>query len=196
MRGKQLMRIISMLALLPILWLTIVPQDALAVESTNADETKINLETQGNTDVFSKIVLAEPVLKIGIVQDLPKEQPVKTQDEIKREKVLARFDDKIASTVYPEGKFTINASAYTAAADECGKSDGITASGLKVKENHTLACPSQFPLGTKINIEGYGDFVCEDRGGAIRGNHFDIYVQTKKEAFIFGRRNLTAEVLS
>ena len=31
----------------------------------------------------------------------------------------------------PKGDFTINASAYTAAADECGKSDGITASGRK-----------------------------------------------------------------
>ena len=95
----------------------------------------------------------------------------------------------------PEEKFTINASAYTAAADECGKNDGITASGLKVKENRTLACPPAFPFGTKIQIEGVGTLVCEDRGGAIKGNHFDIYVETKKEAFAFGRQNLLAEVV-
>ncbi len=92
-------------------------------------------------------------------------------------------------------KFTINASAYTAAADECGKSDGITASGLKVQEKRTLACPPIYPFGTKIKIEGYGIYTCEDRGGAIKGNKFDIYMKTKSEAFAFGRRHLTAEIV-
>lgn len=92
-------------------------------------------------------------------------------------------------------KFIINASAYTAAADECGKSDGITASGKKVQEKHTLACPGGYTFGTKIRIKGFGIYVCEDRGGAIKGNHFDIYMKTKAEAFAFGRRNLEAEVI-
>jgi 3D (Asp-Asp-Asp) domain-containing protein len=95
----------------------------------------------------------------------------------------------------PKGSFVINASAYTAAADECGKSDGITASGNKVKANQTLACPPNFSFGTKINIEGMGTYVCEDRGGAIKGNHVDIYMPTKKEAFSFGRRSLIASVV-
>lgn len=92
-------------------------------------------------------------------------------------------------------KFIINASAYTASSDECGKSDGITASGLKVKESRTLACPPSYPFGTKIAIEGIGVLRCEDRGGAIKGNHFDIYMETKNEAFAFGRRNLSAEIV-
>ncbi|PID52508.1 MAG: hypothetical protein CR972_01575 [Candidatus Moraniibacteriota bacterium] len=92
--------------------------------------------------------------------------------------------------------FKINASAYTAAADECGKSDGITASGNIVKENHTLACPREYAFGTKVHIEGMGTYICEDRGGAIKGNKFDIYMKTKKEAFAFGRRNLIAYVIS
>jgi 3D (Asp-Asp-Asp) domain-containing protein len=95
----------------------------------------------------------------------------------------------------PEGKFEINASAYTASSDECGNSRGITASGLKVVANRTLACPPSFPFGANVSIEGFGTFRCEDRGGAIKGNHFDIYMKTKKEAFAFGRRNLIAEVV-
>jgi 3D (Asp-Asp-Asp) domain-containing protein len=93
------------------------------------------------------------------------------------------------------GSFVVNASAYTAAADECGKSDGITASGKKVQANRTLACPKQYKFGTKIEIDGMGTYVCEDRGGAIKANHFDIYMQTKKEAFAFGRRNLIASIV-
>jgi len=92
-------------------------------------------------------------------------------------------------------RFFINASAYTAAADECGKSDGITASGKKVQERHTLACPKNYAFGTKIKIDGYGTYVCEDRGGAIKVNKFDIYMQTKAEAFAFGRRTLLAQVV-
>ena len=95
----------------------------------------------------------------------------------------------------PTEPFSINASAYTAAADECGKSDGITASGIPVQEGRTLACPSRFPFGTTIFIEGMGLYVCEDRGGAIKGNRFDIYMKTKREAFAFGRRSLIAWVV-
>jgi 3D (Asp-Asp-Asp) domain-containing protein len=95
----------------------------------------------------------------------------------------------------PKDSFTINASAYTAAADECGKSDGITASGIKVEQNRTLACPPEYPFGVKIHIDGMGTYTCEDRGGAIKGNKFDIYMETKAEAFAFGRRNLLAYVM-
>jgi 3D (Asp-Asp-Asp) domain-containing protein len=101
----------------------------------------------------------------------------------------------INMSLIPSGSFVVNASAYTAAADECGKSDGITASGKKVQENRTLACPKQYKFGTKIEIDGMGTYVCEDRGGAIKANHFDIYMQTKKQAFAFGRRNLIASIV-
>lgn len=125
-------------------------------------------------------------------------QPVTPVVEMsKEEKILSRWKEKQAHLwkTLPTEPFTVNASAYTAAADECGKSDGITASGLKVEEKRTLACPPAFPFGTKIAIEGMGEYRCEDRGGAIKGNKIDIYVETKKEAFAFGRRNLTAEVI-
>ncbi len=123
---------------------------------------------------------------------------IKTKFEIKKDLKIAKapynFDGYVPIPKKVK-KITINASAYTAAADECGKSDGITASGKKVKENHTLACPRDYKFGTKIKIEGYGIYACEDRGGAIKGNKFDIYMETKAQAFAFGRRTLEAEIL-
>jgi len=190
------MRIISMLVALPMLWTMLVPQHALAAESANTDETKTNFEIQENIQIIGGVIYDNSSILTKAPYNFEGYEPVKTAEELKREKVLARFKDKIANTVFPKGQFTINASAYTAAADECGKSDGITASGLKVKENHTIACPPQFPLGTKMKIEGYGIFVCEDRGGAIKANHVDIYMPTKAQAFAFGRRNLIAEVIN
>ncbi|MEK7494662.1 MAG: 3D domain-containing protein [Patescibacteria group bacterium] len=113
------------------------------------------------------------------------------------DKILARWKEKQLHmwNNLPTGEFEINASAYTAAADECGKNDGITASGLLVQEQRTLACPKEYPFGTKIHIAGLGDFRCEDRGGAIKANKFDIYMKTKSEAFGFGRQHLTARVI-
>lgn len=114
------------------------------------------------------------------------------------EKKLARWKEKQAhlwNKLETGQRFTINASAYTAAADECGKSDGITASGLMVAENRTLACPPSYPFGTKVAIDGMGIYRCEDRGGAIKGNKFDIYMETKGEAFAFGRQRLEAEIV-
>lgn len=181
------MRIISMVAVLPMLWTTIFPQHALASETIDTN-TKIDL----NTDIFNtnnKLAYTFEGYKA--------EEPVKTPEELKNEKILEKWKEKQESMwkSLPTEKFTVNASAYTAAADECGKNDGITASGIKVKENRTLACPPQYPFGAKVKIEGVGTLVCEDRGGAIKANHFDIYVETKKEAFAFGRRNLLAEVV-
>jgi 3D (Asp-Asp-Asp) domain-containing protein len=179
------MRILSIVVTLPMVWTMIFPQTALAQEIADTKteikfaSEKVSLNSKPNPPFFHE----------GYV-------PVKTPEEIKNEKILNRWREKQKGMKVPEGKFVINASAYTAAADECGKSDGITSSGIKVQESRTLACPPNFPFGTKIKIEGMGVRVCEDRGGAIKGNHIDIYMVTKKEAFAFGRRNLMAEVVN
>jgi len=122
----------------------------------------------------------------------------KTEEELKNDIILANWRKKQEEKWenLPVEKFIVNASAYTAAADECGWNTGITSSGIKVKENRTLACPKEFPFGTIIEIEGMGQYRCEDRGGAIKGNKVDIYMETKKDAFQFGRKNLIAWVIN
>jgi 3D (Asp-Asp-Asp) domain-containing protein len=197
MRGKQLMRIISMLVSLPMLWTMIVPQHALAAEFANTDETKTNFKIEENIIIVNGNIYNREDLQGQAPYNFPGYEPVKSETEQKREKVLAVWKAKQSAKWenLPQGEFTINASAYTAAADECGWNTGITASGLQVEENRTIACPPAYPFGVKVKIDGYGTFVCEDRGGAIKGNHFDIYMQTKTQAFAFGRKNLTAEIV-
>lgn len=187
------MRIISIVAILPAMFAMLFPQIALANETINTN-TKTKFAINEDISIYNGIAYGEN--KKNIPYNFEGYVPVKTPEEVKNEKIIARWSAKQKAANLPKGKFTINASAYTAAADECGKSDGITASGVKVKAKRTLACPPIYPFGTKIKIEGYGTYVCEDRGGAIKGNHVDIYMQTKKEAFAFGRRNLQAEIVN
>jgi len=190
------MRIISALAVLQAIIVLVLPQTVLAAEAQESNETQTNSKIQYSIANEQGIMGNKDSLTIvSVPYDLPNSMPIKDAEELKREKALTKFEAKRKSAVLPKGKFIINASAYTAAADECGKSDGITASGLMVKENETIACPPHFPFGVKLNIESMGTYICQDRGGAIKGNHVDIYVKTKKEAFAFGRRNLLAEVV-
>ena len=192
------MRLIRLVAATLILLGIVFPQVTLADETIKSD-TNIKKAFSIISDFFSPSpVLADEPAKTEIIEEqVIQPEPIKTEEEIKNEAILAKW--KLKQTQkwenLPKGQFTINASAYTAAADECDNNLGITASGIKVKEKRTIACPPEFPFGAKMEIEGYGTYVCEDRGGAIKGNHVDIYVETKKEAFQFGRRNLIAQVV-
>lgn len=156
-------------------------------------QTKIQNEYQTELSSATYHLQSDPFLiewTLGIRQG-------ETEEDQETERVLARWREKQANKwlALPKDKFVVNASAYTAASDECGKSDGVTSSGLQVAEYRTLACPPSFPFGTKIYIEGVGERRCEDRGGSIKGNHVDIYMKTKGEAFAFGRKNLEAYVV-
>jgi len=153
----------------------------------------INTNTKTKNEVFAQEIEPKNEEKAEIKEEMVE----KTEEEIKNDTILAKWKTKQEAKWdnLPNEKFTVNASAYTAAADECGWNTGITASGIKVKENRTLACPPEFPFGTIVEIEGMGQYRCEDRGGAIKGNKVDIYMETKAEAFKFGRRNLIAWVV-
>ncbi|EKE16044.1 MAG: protein YuiC [uncultured bacterium] len=155
-----------------------------------------NTNTNTKTEI-SKEFAGETLAIIEEKIEEKEEVVVKSEEDIKNDNILARWKAKQENkwSSLPREKFTINASAYTAAADECGWNTGITASGIMVKEKRTLACPPEYPFGAIVEIEGMGQYRCEDRGGAIKGNHFDIYMETKAEAFKFGRRNLVAWVV-
>lgn len=88
----------------------------------------------------------------------------------------------------------MKASAYTKSVEE-GTSRGITRSGVSVSRGIVSVDPKIIPLGTKLYIEGYGYAVAADTGGAIKGNRIDLYMETKKEAFEFGRRDVKVFII-
>lgn len=87
----------------------------------------------------------------------------------------------------------VEVTAYTASLDECGKTDGITASGTIATAGRTIAA-DDLPFGTVVIINGER-YIVEDRFGGGYQNRIDIFMNTKEEAFAFGRRLLTVEVL-
>ena len=77
--------------------------------------------------------------------------------------------------------------AYCSCAACCGTETGLTASGTYVEEGRTVACNS-LPMGTKIYIDGYGEYVVEDTGN-MADNVIDIYIGDHNRAWNFGRQS-------
>ena len=100
-----------------------------------------------------------------------------------------RRDQKSSSYTY-----VAEVSAYTASDDQCGKSDGVTASGTHAKQGRTIAAPSWIPFGTTVVVNGVS-YVCEDRGGYISDNRLDIYMDSREDAVEFGRKELEVTVV-
>jgi 3D (Asp-Asp-Asp) domain-containing protein len=95
---------------------------------------------------------------------------------------------------------TFEVTSYTAGPESTGKQPGdtgygITASGEHVRESYTLACPQSIPFGQRLEIEGIGERVCTDRGGAIKEGRLDVYIAELEEARQFGRQWLKVRIM-
>lgn len=80
---------------------------------------------------------------------------------------------------------------------------GITATGLVPVSAYsagrgTIAVdPRVIPLGSLVYVEGYGEAIAADTGGAIQGNIVDIYVDSHEEAISWGRRyNVAVSIIA
>ncbi len=91
--------------------------------------------------------------------------------------------------------FTMRVSAYDAGACCCYPfADGITASGVPAVGRICAADPSM-PFGTVLDVEGYGEYVVRDRGGAIKGSRLDLLFPTHAEAKAFGVQWLKVKII-
>lgn len=90
---------------------------------------------------------------------------------------------------------TVKATAYTASCKGCS---GITATGINLKKNPNAKVisvdPKVIPLGSKVYVEGYGNAIAGDIGGAMRGNKIDLHMPTKKKALNWGVRTVKIKV--
>lgn len=72
---------------------------------------------------------------------------------------------------------------------------GITATGLvpvsaaSAGRGIVAVDPRVIPLGSLVYVEGYGEAIAADTGGAVKGNVVDIYVDSYSEAVNWGRRH-------
>jgi 3D (Asp-Asp-Asp) domain-containing protein len=82
----------------------------------------------------------------------------------------------------------MTATAYTHTGD-------ATASGVMPYVGGVAVDPKVIPLGTNLFVEGYGYARAVDTGGLIKGNRIDVFLETSKECYNWGRRKVKVYVL-
>jgi len=96
------------------------------------------------------------------------------------------------------GKITIKrfrVTAYCPCKICCGKTDGITASGHKIRPGDRFAAADRtIPFGTILDIPGYGKVPVLDRGGVIRGDSLDVFFDTHRQALNWGIKYLDVAI--
>ena len=118
-----------------------------------------------------------------------------TTVEIPTEIKLADVRIVEPTTEQPKKTITMVVTAYCPCSKCCGKSDGITASGVKAKQGVTVAADTRlFPFGTKLEIDGK-IYTVQDRGGVIKGNRIDLYFENHQSALNFGRQTKEVTIL-
>jgi 3D (Asp-Asp-Asp) domain-containing protein len=70
-----------------------------------------------------------------------------------------------------------------------------TATGTWPSRGTIAVDPEVIPLGTRLHIEGYGEGIAEDTGGAIRGEIIDLYMLDRNEALSWGRRQVEVRII-
>lgn len=96
------------------------------------------------------------------------------------------------SSVFPVYFFII-CTAYSPSVEECGKADGITASGVRAIEGVTVAA-DHLPFGTKIEIDGH-IYTVHDRFGGGYTNRIDIFKESKADCYEYGRQYALARII-
>jgi 3D (Asp-Asp-Asp) domain-containing protein len=76
------------------------------------------------------------------------------------------------------------------------KEVGMTASGTKARHGTIAADTRLFPFGTVMKIQGYGMGRVEDQGGAIKGDHIDLFFDSHHDAQEWGKRYVRVLVWS
>lgn len=71
---------------------------------------------------------------------------------------------------------------------------GNMADGHRVHQGAVAVSSSQYSLGTRFYIPGYGKAVAEDTGAAVGWNHLDVWMDSCQDAQNWGARYLPVTI--
>ncbi|WP_199880566.1 peptidoglycan-binding protein [Bacillus massiliglaciei] len=101
-----------------------------------------------------------------------------------------------ATAASPVKELTVDSTAYTASCEGCS---GVTKMGVDLKkypDGKVIAVdPNVIPLGSTVEVEGYGRAIAADTGGAIKGNRIDVFIANESNALVWGKKQVKVKVI-
>ncbi|WP_225743178.1 3D domain-containing protein [Marinilactibacillus sp. Marseille-P9653] len=168
------------------------------------------ISVENNDEVVSYDVSEEEVVET----ETPQEVQESVKEEVVEEEAVTEETPEATETTAPEAPsedistssseaqasaqsgrtVSVEATAYSLNQPELGN---ITYSGIDLRQNPNVIAvdPSFIPLGSRINVPGYGEFIAGDTGGAIKGNRIDIHMTDIQQALQFGRRSIEVQII-
>jgi cystine transport system substrate-binding protein len=122
-------------------------------------------------------------LQIAKLESQAQAATVHTQELVARSAPAATRPTTVAVMTGGRGRtMAVDAVAYSL--------PGFTASGLPVGWGIVAVDPSVIPLGTHIDVPGYGEAVAADTGSGVKGAMIDLWFPTLDMARNWGRRSV------
>lgn len=158
------------------------------VQTTNEPDNKANvLKSDNKTDKLS-MKNSEKNTEEKVNSNTKQKIVLSTNKNKKTTKKAAKKKKSTKKKSKLKNIGTYKITGYCGCSSCCGKTDGVTASGVRATAGRTIAADtSKLPFGTKVVIDGH-TYTVEDVGGAIRGNHIDVYFSSHSKALQWGVR--------
>lgn len=139
----------------------------------------------------------QPKVQTGYTEEVTAGQEEdNTKNETQEPKQEQEVEKETTNPTEESGQvMTMEATAY---GPDCSGCSGVTATGMDVSSGNPKVIavdPNVIPLGTRVHVEGYGEAIASDTGGAIKGNIIDVLYPSEAEAESWGRRQVKVTIL-
>lgn len=174
-------------------------QEQEAAEKAEAERLAAEeAEKQAELEKQEAAVLAAKQEAAKVEQTVSKEEVVNTTPSgTSNETTPAKKEEPVKETTPPASTgrtLTVEATAYSR--NEPGLTN-FTATGIDLRSNPMVIAvdPSVIPLGTLLDVPGYGIAIAGDTGSAIKGNKIDLHMENLAACHAFGRQTITITIL-
>ncbi len=163
--------------------------------------TGISLKYFGNIDYVDYIVEINQIDNPNLIYDgttLVFDTEVNESSINTNEATVATESNETSNENEYSGKtIMMESTAYSSDPADTLGGGTVTATGQNLLENPMAVAvdPSVIPLGTRLYVEGYGEAIASDTGGAIKGNIVDVHFSTYEECIAWGRRMVQVTIL-
>lgn len=162
-------------------------------EAVQSAKTKIAAKEKAEKEAAEKAAAEKAAAEKAAAEKAAKEQAAREAQAAAEKEAAAQ-----AATTQPVGQtFIMESTAYSSDPADALGGGTVTATGQNLLTNPMAVAvdPNVIPLGTRLYVEGYGEAIASDTGGAIKGNIVDVHFSTYEQCIQWGRRQVKVTIL-